>query len=66
MVCKDCKYWDVGEDDRNMDAVGYCLRKAPAPLVCDVDELPEKSYVTLWPLTVGNEGCGEGELLPVH
>lgn len=50
-LCANCAYWDPGRSPGR----GVCRRSAPTP----VDHHP---YVGQWPLTWGDEWCGQHQL----
>lgn len=58
--CKDCVYWlATGLPFKT----GRCRRHAPSPLMTAEAEEPDVDLelAVVWPLTVREDGCGDGE-----
>jgi hypothetical protein len=73
--CKNCRYWKgpIPYENRYCPAEemlkgtwGYCKRRAPNPVVENVEIVRGKTYITVWPETQAEDVCGEFALIPLQ
>lgn len=60
--CRDCSYWDTGEDPRLEADGGLCRKLAPTARLDPPGEgYPNDNAAAIWPMTTPTAGCGEGK-----